>query len=383
MRSVSVSSGIATRRRELHGRVAEAIARTESSEPPDPEDWRRLGLEVFAFQLDAIEAYGRWCATRSITASAVDTLDRIPAVATEAFKHLQLFAGDPADAVRTFRTSGTSLGERRGSACFTSNGLSLMDLAIDVRARKMLFPDGRSTRILALAPSPADDPERIMAYGVARLIGEFGQRGSSFLVGAAGFDSGRCIDMLDDAVLEGVPVTLAGATSLFAALIDALEARGRPTPLPPGSRAMHAGGAKRWNAPAEPGLLGERALRWLCLPRERCINLLGMTELASQLYDDRLAASFEGRAARRGKVPAPWARTWVVDPESGVPLSAGQVGVLRHLDLASVERPLCIQTDDLGVSFEDGSFEILGRATGAAPRGCALDLEVWRGRNDS
>ena len=66
------------------------------------------------------------------------------------------------------------------------------------------------------------------------------------------------------------------------------------------------------------------------------------------------------------------------DPASPEPLPPETVGVLRHLDLANVERPLCVQTDDLGVTFTDGSFEILGRAAGSEARGCALDLDEWR-----
>ena len=80
-------------------------------------------------------------------------------------------------------------------------------------------------------------------------------------------------------------------------------------------------------------------------------------------------------------------RTEIVDPrrlgpEGPEPVDDGAVGLLRHLDLANVERPLMILSEDVGrcVSANaDGGlqrgFEILGRAKGAEPRGCSLSAE--------
>lgn len=371
-------TSIAAQRAVLTERVADAI-RASGTRPGAPVvDWEELAREVFAFQCRAIPAYGRWCGTRGVEATSVRTLADIPAVPTQAFKQLRLFAGDDADVVRVFRTSGTS-GAARGEACFSREGLALMDVAIEVRAGAMLFPDALGTRILALAPSPTADPERIMAYGIAHLIERFGSAGSEFCVGPAGLDVGRVAAALAGAEADAVPVTLAGASSALVAILDATAARGRPFRLPVGSRVMHAGGAKREGAPIDGSVVRARVAELLGIPSDRCINLLGMTELASQHYDGMLADSLAGDGSRsRGKEPAPWARTWVVDPERGEPLPRGEIGVLRHLDLANVERPLCVQSDDVGVAFPDGRFEILGRAAGAEARGCSLDLEDWR-----
>src|SRR5258705_12162374 len=87
------------------------------------------------------------------------------------------------------------------------------------------------------------------------------------------------------------------------------------------------------------------------------------------------------------KLPRPWVRTEIVDPrrlgpDGPEPLDDGAPGVLRHLDLANVERPIMVQSEDVGryVSADaDGppkrGFEILGRAKGAEPRGCSLSAE--------
>ena len=74
------------------------------------------------------------------------------------------------------------------------------------------------------------------------------------------------------------------------------------------------------------------------------------------------------------KRPPPWVRTQVVDPESLAPLPEGEIGLLRHFDLANLHSVAAVQTDDLGVWRGDG-FEVLGRAAGAEPRGCSLAAE--------
>jgi hypothetical protein len=61
--------------------------------------------------------------------------------------------------------------------------------------------------------------------------------------------------------------------------------------------------------------------------------------------------------------------------------------LLRHLDLANVERPMVVQSDDIGLWRESGDvagFEILRRAKGSEPRGCSLSVEEFsRLRSDS
>ncbi|MBK7973561.1 MAG: hypothetical protein IPK07_09915 [Deltaproteobacteria bacterium] len=369
---------VRTRRDLLTGRVAAAIEAEGTTSSVSRASWDELALEVFAFQRWAIPAYGRWCEARPRGAAEVETPWRIPAVPTDAFKHLSLFAGERSDVVRTFHTSGTSRADARGAAHFSAAGLALMDVAIDVRARQMLFPDVERSRFLVLAPAPETDPERIMAHGIRRLVTTFGEDAGMYFVGPAGLDVKAAATALLASTCIERPVAVVGASSALAAVVTALAESGARLALPAGSRVMHAGGTKRGAEPVDPAQLRGHVAEWLGVAPDHCVNLLGMTELASQLYDDTIRARAAGEGARRGKVPPPWCRTWSTDPASPEPLPPETVGVLRHLDLANVERPLCVQTDDLGVTFTDGSFEILGRAAGSEARECALDLDEWR-----
>jgi hypothetical protein len=81
-----------------------------------------------------------------------------------------------------------------------------------------------------------------------------------------------------------------------------------------------------------------------------------------------------------------WVRTRIVDPTFLESEDLGEIrdgrrpGLLRHLDLANVERPMVVQSDDIGLwrgSGDAAGFEILRRAKGSEPRGCSLSVEEF------
>ena len=213
----------------------------------------------------------------------------------------------------------------------------------------------------------------IMAWGMDRLISHFGLEGSGFLVGPSGLDVPRLLASLQEASERQIPVTVIGASFGFVHLLDALAAQGVALRCAPGSRLMDAGGFKGRSRLVTRAELYGAASQRLGIPSERCVNLLGMTELASQFYDGVLAEP----AAPRRKRNAPWTRSLVLDPWTLAPARAGN-GLLAHWDLANLERPLAIQTDDLGAVDRHG-WEVLGRVAGADAKGCSLTLEELLG----
>lgn len=327
-----------------------------------------LAGQLVLWQTARLPAWEALCRSRGWRGGGPWTA--IPAVPTDAFKRLDLFVEPEVDRVHTFRTSGTS-GSVPGSAGYSGAGLDLMAEAVRVNAEAMLFPDGRPTRIAVLAPSPELAPHMIMAWGMARLVELWGVAGSGFLVGSAGLDRA-----LLDAVLNAadvVPVTLIGATFGLVHLLDGLADGAHR--LPEGSRVLHAGGFKGRSREVGPEELVDLTERRLGVPGWRCVNLLGMTELSSQFYE---AVLRDGPGGRRIKVNPPWTGTVAVDPDTLRPVPHGELGLLRHLDLANLDHPCVVQTDDLGVVHADG-FEVFGRATPDGSRGCSLALEALVG----
>jgi hypothetical protein len=339
-------------------------------------DFDRLALELFAFQFETIAPYQRLCRGLGKTPSTVADWRAIPAVPALAFKHHALFAGDPATIARTFRSSGTTEPGRTSQSAFSRAGLEVMDTAVAAAARQRLFPDGRATRMLVLTPPPEAVPHMIMVHGMAHLMRSYGLPGSRFAAGPRGVDFAELWTELVQCQRDGVPVSLLGSSFGFVHLFDWMESAGRRLELPAGSRVMDAGGYKGKSREISRETFVGWAAQICGIRRDSVINLLGMTELASQIYD-RVAPATPLHGAIRMKQPPPWVRTEVVDPRRSEPVGDGELGLLRHLDLANIERPLAIQTEDVGrrVATTAGGFEILGRAQGAEPRGCSLTAD--------
>jgi hypothetical protein len=106
------------------------------------------------------------------------------------------------------------------------------------------------------------------------------------------------------------------------------------------------------------------------------INEYGMSEMGSQFYDDGLIAAHERRASLPGKEIPPWVRTRVLDPETLDERRDGETGILVHYDLANLQIPLAIQTEDIGRREGDRLF-LEGRLLGAEARGCSLAFEEF------
>lgn len=342
-----------------------------------PARFDHLADRLAAFQRSRITPWQALLRARNIADNA--PWYAILPVPTLAFRRFLMWAG-PGSPSHIFQTSGTS-GHTPGRAPMGAHGLRVMAASIRANARRMLLvEDAPATRILVLAPPPALAPTMIMAHGMAQLVDEHGLPGSRFLVGQQGLDRAALMGELAAASQgQGPPLTLIGASFGFVHLLDGLAEAGVCFELPEGSRLMHAGGFKgRSRTVAEDDLLKAFHER-LGLPAHRCVNLLGMTELASQLYDNVLR---DGSAEPRFKVCPPWVRTEVVDPATLDPVPVATRGLLRHTDLANLTHPFRIQTDDLGERLPDGPggevrFRVHGRATADGSRGCSLTAEGW------
>lgn len=363
---------------QITAKVADFISREDEAAKLESE-FDRLALEVFEFQFRTIEPFRKLCLRQKKTPETVQSWTRIPAVPADAFKHFFLFAGSPKNAVRTFKSSGTTSPGSSSQAHFSPAGLNLMRTAIEINAKRMLFQEGGKMKILALAPNPEGAPHMVMVYGMNLMMNKFGNEGSRFLVGPSGLQVDLLLAELNKSCETGEPVALLGSSFGFVELFDRMESSKLRFSLPEGSRLMDAGGYK--GRTREIGR--SQFILWACsllnLSPQRIVNLLGMTEMASQIYDEVVP--------NRAKAPPHWVRTLVMDPlriENGDLMEVeekGKKGLLRHLDLANVERPIMIQSDDVGTGGRN-TFEILERVKGAEPRGCSLTLEEFvSGRN--
>jgi len=88
----------------------------------------------------------------------------------------------------------------------------------------------------------------------------------------------------------------------------------------------------------------------------------GMTELLSQAY-----SVGDGRF-----ICPPWMKVIVRDEDDPLTIRNHGRGVLNIIDLANIYSCSFIATDDMGIVYQDGSFEVIGRLDNSDIRGCSL-----------
>jgi anaerobic magnesium-protoporphyrin IX monomethyl ester cyclase len=339
----------------------------------DADQFNRLALRTFELQYNHIPLYQRYCERRGVTPKEASSWDQIPALPTDCFKVADLTLL-PAHTMSTFMTSGTTRAEEKGKVLYDEGGLKLMDATIHEAASAYLFPDGLKNLILIIAPPPERAPHMVMAYGMNQLKDIFGLSRSRFLIEADRFEAQDLVNELRRSEAEGIPTAIFGGSFGFVNFFDYCRQEGLRFHLPRGSRCLDAGGFK-----GRRKEVGHDAFLYSCeeclgVPRGYCVNLLGMTEIASQFYDNSLLSLHKRVTAPRFKVNPPWTRTMVVDPDTLSPLPSGKQGLLRHFDLANRGHTCAIQTDDMGRQVK-GGFEVYGRAQEGEARGCSLTID--------
>ncbi len=339
---------------------------------PEGKDFNTLALAVFAYQFRLNLPYQRFCLGRGRTPETVTRWQDIPAVPTVAFKELDLTCGPPE---KIFLTSGTTRGQDKRGRHFVPDLRLYHDSAL-AHFVACLLPDARSLPMLALIPAPDALPASSLTQMTEWVITELGGVGSQYFIDTAGIHFEAFVDAVARAQQAGTAVCILALTSALVAFFDWCESHGHTFALPRGSRIMDTGGNKgKGRTISRNGLL-QSCWKYLKVPGYYCVNEYGMTEMASQFYDNVLRNRFLRSTQPRYKIGPPWVRTLVVDPETLTEVPPGQPGLLRHFDLANCGSVMAIQTDDLGYAIGEG-FEIMGRAPGAETRGCALALDEF------
>jgi len=288
-----------------------------------------------------------------------------PALPTDVFRFRRIAAHPEQYDRRVFRSSGTTSSER---SVHVYRDLSLYDHAARVAARHMLFPDVERMRLVVLAPHEGEAPDSSLEYMLARFAEWFGTE-CAWVWRDGALDFELLAQRLRSAEASGEPVAVLGTSFAFVHAEDGLG--DQRFELPPRSRIMQTGGYKGRSREVDPEVLLEAIGARYGVAAPSVINEFGATELSSQMYETTLRELFDGASGPRRLWVPPWVRATPVDPDTLQPVEGETVGILRIDDTANLDSVCCIQTADLAQRLEDGII-LLGRAPGAAPRGCSL-----------
>ena len=351
--------------RDLRGWFAQGLAA-----PRDDAAFSALALRVFAAQYDALAPYRDYCQRRGALPTRLRHYGEIPAVPVQAFRDVRLWSEPSEPPAAVFRTSGTTTsGTRPGEHYMSAEGLARYEASLLPTFRAFVLPDVAEGERSALAPLilGTEAPHSSLWHMVSVACRELFARAPAWFSPAdwAAFQK---------ALGEGAACVMTTDLALDAWL-EGAEAHGFSVRLPQGSRVLHTGGAKGRKRTIPTDRLYERLQNVLGVPASHLVNEYGMTELSSQFYDGVLRAGADEKTPRR-KHGAPWVRTCVVDAQTLDPVPLGTPGLLRIFDLANLGSVMAIQTEDRAIAFDDGTFQLLGRAEGSEPRGCSLDAEA-------
>lgn len=359
---MSIGSASNTTRDELVAAILDMIT---AGPDGDAAPFDALALEVFSYQYANNEHYRAYCDACGATPASITQWTDVPAYPTDAFKEEIVTSFPLADAVLANLTSGTTSPNQRGKIFRDEDGRTLIFTANRVMTGAYLFPDydaGSRCRILLMTPGPDLAPTMGMAIGMEQTRTHFGTADSMFLVGRTGVDVKALVTALRTSEESGVPLALVGATSAFVYFFNACRRKSRSFALPPGSRVCDGGGYRGRFGIVTRDDFYDLTEEVLGIPASHCVNTLGMAESATNYFDDTIRTSWAGHVTSRRKVAPPWTRVQALEPSTQRVLPPGEVGLLRHFDLANLPTVLGVQTDNLGFTDGQGGFEIIGRA---------------------
>jgi hypothetical protein len=349
----------------LASEVRSFMGRSLASKNSDvEEEFNCLALALFAFQREAVPPYRALCDQRKATTGTVQHWSLIPSLPTSAFKEYEVSSIPLSERIGVFHSSGTT-GQIPSRHFHSTESLALYEASLLPWFQSHFFAT-RSPPMKFLSLTPEAAPHSSLVHMMVMVRRYFGTPSSAF-VGRVnpdnswGLDLEQVLAFVRETVGENEPIGLLGTAFSFVGLLDYLQSAGKSFALPKGSRIMETGGYKGRTRALTKAQLRLMLSKFLGVPSREVLGEYGMSELSSQAYDNAQGAFYF----------PPWARAQVISSETGREVGEGETGLLRIFDLANIGSVMAVQTEDLAVRRGEG-FELLGRASGAEPRGCSL-----------
>tara|TARA_R110002012_G_scaffold70712_1_gene182014 strand:+ start:140299 stop:141273 length:975 start_codon:yes stop_codon:yes gene_type:complete len=308
-------------------------------------EFQRLAIEVFRFQYENVRVYRNFCDFLNIKVSEVKTIEEIPFLPIQFFKsHKVIAEKKPEETI--FTSSGTT-----GS---TTSKHYVADLKLYetsfLKAFERQYGNPSNFVILALLPSYLEREGSSLIFMVDKLIELSNNPHNGFYL----FEMDALTEKLDALEKNGQKTLLIGVSYALLDLIEKGKFQLKNTIV------METGGMKgRRKEMIKEELHGilKKGFGVAKIHSE-----YGMTELLSQAY-----------STGNGIFNCPpWMKILTRDTEDALSYTFGKTGGINVIDLANLNSCSFIATQDLGKTYPDGSFEILGRFDSSDIRGCNL-----------
>ena len=308
--------------------------------------FEQKAIETFRFQAKNNTVYKQFIQYLNIDVNNVTSIKNIPFLPIQFFKTHKILS-DNNHIEQTFYSSGTT-------------GMQLSKhFVTDIDIYKKSYIDGfehfyeniENYTILALLPNYLERKGSSLVFMVSDLIKKSKKVASGFY-----------LNNLDDLVLKlneldekGEKVLLIGVSFALLDLIEKAQFSLKNTII------METGGMKGRRKEIIRTELHELLKKGFGV--EKIHSEYGMTELLSQAYSkgDGLFHT------------PPWMKIIIRDTEDALTIFPNdKAGGINIIDLANINSCSFIATQDLGKTYNNGSFEIIGRFDNSDIRGCNL-----------
>ena len=309
-------------------------------------DFNELAIEIFRYQAESNIVYKKFLQESGTNIPDIKSVADIPFLPISLFKSKKIVSGE-FDPEIIFKSSGTTVGDR---SLHLLKSLDLYEKSF-TEGFRYFYGDPSSIVIFALLPSYLETGNSSLVYMANRLISFNVDKKGGFFLG----DHENLISQLNDTLSAGKKVMLLGVTY---ALLD-LASYGNMDLE--GLIVVETGGMK--------GRRKEMVREEVHSIIKKAFNIesvhseYGMTELLSQAWS-------YGQGIFR---TPPWMKILIRDASvPGCIIGSGINGGINIIDLANIYSCSFIETADLGVSYDNGSFEVRGRFDSSDIRGCNL-----------
>lgn len=305
------------------------------------KEFAELALELFRFQAEHCAPYRQYIELLGIQPDEISSTEKIPFLPIELFKSFDIYCGEgKPEKIFTSSNTGGTVASRH-----LMQSLSHYEQAF-TRGFEQFYGDCSKWSIYGLLPNYLQREGSSLVYMVDKLIEQ---------CGSGGFYLDEYEKLLSDMEADPKPKILLGVSY---ALWDLAE---KYSPKLNQTIVMETGGMKGQRKELPKAEFHKILIDAFGV--EKIHSEYGMAELTSQAY-----------SAGDGIFRAPsWLRILTRDVNNPLKInSAPARGAINIIDLANTYSCAFIATQDIGSTFDNGSFTIDGRLSGADIRGCNL-----------
>jgi hypothetical protein len=312
-------------------------------------DFNEQALQVFNYQVQYNKIYSRFVRTLKINPGKINSITDIPFLPVEFFKSEVVLTGNEKYRM-IFSSSGTT------SEIVSRHFVRVPEFyeKVFTETFRIFYGDPLDYVIIALLPSYLEREGSSLVYMMNNLIRSSKKKESGFYLN----NHKKLFSVLERLRQENKKTILFGVTY---ALLDFAE---KHTISFPELLVMETGGMKG----RREELVREEVHNKLRIGFDvnKIHSEYGMTELLSQAY-----------SKGDGIFNTPhWMRVIIRDPYDPLKqMDAENTGGINVIDLANIDSCAFIATQDLGRTYIDNSFEVLGRFDFSEIRGCNLMVD--------